>query len=63
MFVLCSGEMIAEKDRCKACSGKKVIQETKILEVNVDKGMRDGQRIPFRGEGDQSVSTVPYTLC
>ena len=50
-----SGELINEKDRCKECKGKKVTSETKILEVHVDKGMRDGQKIPFRGEGDQLV--------
>jgi len=32
-----------------------VINESKILEVHVDKGMKDGQKIPFRGEGDQLV--------
>ena len=47
------GEMINEKDRCSACKGKRVTNETKILEVHVDKGMRDEQKITFRGEGDQ----------
>ena len=47
--------MIAEKDKCKECLGKKVTQENKILEVHVDKGMTNGQKIPFRGEGDQMV--------
>ena len=50
------GEMISEKDRCKACTGRKIANETKVLEVHVDKGMKDGQKIPFRGEGDQAVS-------
>ena len=45
--------MINERDRCKTCKGKKVVNETKILEVHVDKGMKDGQKIFFRGEGDQ----------
>ena len=49
------GEMISEKDRCNTCEGKKTVQETKILEVPIDKGMKDGQRIPFRGEGDQVI--------
>ena len=53
--VLILGETISEKDRCKECKGKKVVQDTKVLEVNIDKGMKDGQKIPFRGEGHQQV--------
>ncbi|XP_017785767.1 PREDICTED: dnaJ homolog subfamily A member 2-like [Nicrophorus vespilloides] len=51
----CEGEgmTINAKDRCRACRGKKVCNETKVLEVHVDKGMRDLQKIIFRGEGDQ----------
>ena len=54
--------MIAEKDKCKECLGKKVTQETKILEVHVDKGMSNGQKIPFRGEGDQMVIVTKIDL-
>lgn len=50
------GEYISEKDRCSNCHGKKVVKETKILEVHVDKGMHEQQKIYFRGEGDQQVS-------
>ena len=50
------GEMINEKDRCKVCQGRKVTKETKNHEVEIDKGMRDGQKITLRGEGDQTVS-------
>ncbi|KAH3774260.1 dnaJ homolog subfamily A member 2-like [Dreissena polymorpha] len=53
------GESISEKDKCKVCKGKKVTNENKILEVHVDKGMRDGQKIPFRGEGDQLPDMEP----
>lgn len=51
----CSGEgkIIPEKDRCETCWGKKVCNEIKILEVHVDKGMTENQKIYFRGEGDQ----------
>lgn len=54
--------MINERDRCKPCKGKKVQTETKILEVHVDKGMKDGQKILFRGEGDQQVGSLIPTL-
>ncbi|KAK7114643.1 hypothetical protein V1264_000669 [Littorina saxatilis] len=53
------GETISEKDKCKECRGKKVVSETKILEVHVDKGMKNEQKIPFRGEGDQLPDVEP----
>ncbi|XP_030042242.1 dnaJ homolog subfamily A member 4 [Microcaecilia unicolor] len=53
------GEMISLKDRCKACNGKKVLKEKKILEVHIDKGMKDGQKIVFHGEGDQEPGLEP----
>nr|CAD7415661.1 unnamed protein product [Timema cristinae] len=43
------GEVINDKDRCTSCRGKKVQNQTKILEVHVDKGMRENQKIYFRG--------------
>jgi DnaJ family protein A protein 1 len=53
------GEIIDEKDKCKACNGKKTVRDRKILEVNVEKGMRDGQKIIFSGEGDQEPELQP----
>lgn len=53
------GEIIKEKDRCVTCRGKKVCNETKIIEVHIDKGMRDNQKIFFRGEGDQQPDVEP----
>lgn len=53
------GQRINPKDRCKQCQGKKVSRERKILEVHVDKGMVDGQKIVFNGEGDQEPELEP----
>jgi DnaJ family protein A protein 1 len=48
-----SGQVIDPKFRCSNCNGKKRVREKKILEIHIDKGMRDGQKISFMGEGDQ----------
>ncbi|NXG73417.1 DNJA1 protein, partial [Baryphthengus martii] len=53
------GERISPKDRCKSCTGRKIVREKKILEVHIDKGMRDGQKITFHGEGDQEPGLEP----
>jgi DnaJ family protein A protein 2 len=52
----CKGEgsTIKPEDRCGGCKGSKVLQEKKILEVNIEKGMKHGDKITFSREGDQS---------
>lgn len=54
-----AGEILNPKDRCKTCLGNKVVKERKVLEVHIEKGMRDGQTITFRGEADQAPNTTP----
>lgn len=54
-----TGDIIDPKDRCKSCNGKKVANERKILEVHVDPGMKDGQKIVFKGEADQAPDVIP----
>jgi DnaJ-class molecular chaperone len=46
------GETISEKDKCKECKGKKVTQQTKVLDVHIDKGMKD----------KQYIIELPYTM-
>merc|ERR1719238_2229637 len=53
------GERVDPKLRCKKCNGRKVNRERKILEVQVDRGMEDGQKITFSGEGDQEPGLEP----
>ncbi|KAM9856828.1 dnaJ homolog subfamily A member 1 isoform 1-T2 [Aulostomus maculatus] len=53
------GQRINQKDRCKACAGRKILRQKKILEVHIDKGMRDGQKIVLHGEGDQEPGLEP----
>ncbi|XP_020487062.1 dnaJ homolog subfamily A member 4 [Labrus bergylta] len=53
------GEKFNSKDRCKNCNGHKVERKKKVLEVHIDKGMRDGQKVTFHGEGDQEPGLEP----
>lgn len=39
------GEKINPKDKCKACDGKKILPERKIIEVHIDKGSIEFQRL------------------
>ncbi|MCO5594394.1 hypothetical protein L7F22_048424 [Adiantum nelumboides] len=52
-----SGESISERDKCGQCKGGKVVQDKKVLEVHVEKGMQHGQKITFRGEADEAPDT------
>lgn len=54
-----NGETISPNDRCKKCQGKKVMKASKLIEVHIDKGMSDGQKIVFGGEADQDPSYEP----
>jgi DnaJ family protein A protein 2 len=54
-----TGEIWNDSDICGTCKGKKFNNERKILEVHIDKGMRDGQKIKFAGEGDQEPGVEP----
>ncbi|GAA5916116.1 hypothetical protein JCM6882_003940 [Rhodosporidiobolus microsporus] len=53
------GEIINAKDRCKDCNGKKIVNERKVLEVHIDRGMKEGQTITFAGEADQAPNVEP----
>lgn len=52
------GEVINPKDRCKTCNGKKVNNERKLLEVHIDKGMRNGQTITFQQAADEAPGVI-----
>lgn len=54
-----TGKILNEKDKCKSCTGKKVYKDRKVLEVNIEKGMKNGQKIKFADEADELPGTVP----
>lgn len=57
-----TGETINDKDRCPQCKGEKVVQEKKVLEALVEKGMQHGQKITFQGDADEAVCFYKFLL-
>ena len=41
------------------------VNEEKLLEIEIEPGMRDGQEYPFISEGTEAIGfmLLPYTLC
>ncbi|KAI9759207.1 MAG: hypothetical protein M4579_002494 [Chaenotheca gracillima] len=54
-----TGNVFREKDRCRKCKGKRVVEEKKMLELYVPRGSRHGERIVLEGEADQVPDQVP----
>jgi len=52
----CEGEgtRVREQDKCVECRGERVVEDKKVLKVEIDKGAKDGQRLVFRGESDEA---------
>merc|ERR1711935_573327 len=53
------GEIIPAGKRCEHCRGEKTQKVKKTLEVHVEKGMKHGQKVVFRGESDESPGIQP----
>ncbi|KAK5583550.1 hypothetical protein RB653_005147 [Dictyostelium firmibasis] len=54
-----TGEKIKEEDKCKECKGKKVTPGKKIVQFQVEKGTRDGERIMLQGQGSEYPGVPP----
>ncbi|KAG4306036.1 hypothetical protein PORY_000024 [Pneumocystis oryctolagi] len=52
-----AGSTIQEKDKCRKCKGIKTIKQKNIYVININKGMKDGERIIFHGEADEEPGT------
>ncbi|RWR82204.1 dnaJ protein [Cinnamomum micranthum f. kanehirae] len=48
-----TGVAISDRDWCLHCKGEKTVQEKKVFEIVVEKGMLNGQKITFPGEVDE----------
>jgi DnaJ-class molecular chaperone len=47
------GEVIRASDKCKTCKGERLIPEDKVLNVHVERGAGNGDRIVFAGASDE----------
>lgn len=53
------GEILKDSDKCTQCRGEKVEKVKKTLEVFIDKGMQNGNKITFAGESDEAPGMEP----
>lgn len=54
-----SGNYYKEKDRCKKCKGKRIVDEIKPLEIYIPRGSMQGKQIKLEGEADQAPDQTP----
>lgn len=47
------GNTLKDNDKCGDCNGAKIINEKKVIKVDVEKGAPDGCRYNFYGEGNE----------
>jgi DnaJ-class molecular chaperone len=55
----CGGRGHVHATSCPHCQGNRVIPNTKILEVEIEKGMADGKQIVFERESEQGPDHIP----
>lgn len=53
------GRSIEPSKRCKGCGGKGVCKERKILQIFIEKGVKNHHKIFFRGEADEKPGEIP----
>ena len=54
----CRGKGKIIKDKCKLCKGKGVVEDVKVLDIDVEKGVPEGHRYVFKGEADEYVKFI-----
>ncbi len=57
-----TGESIAAKNRCTACRGDKICEQTVTLPVTIPRGAVEGQKITVAGEGHKVCAEIIAVL-
>lgn len=47
------GEHIDPENQCKQCKGEHVVEEEKDIELHIERGAEDGQKMVFKGASDE----------
>jgi DnaJ-class molecular chaperone len=51
-----TGDAINFDDKCTTCSGTKIERIQKRIDIDILKGVQDGENFIFEGEGDEAVN-------
>ena len=49
----CGGKGKVIKEKCAKCQGEKVIDEQVELDVEIERGAKEGEELVFEGESDE----------
>lgn len=52
------GDIMKDADRCKVCSGTKIVDNEKKIEVPLDPGVPNDHSYKFTGEADEAVIII-----
>lgn len=57
----CNGEgvMINPGDECKTCNGKRIYQKVHYLEIPIERGLANGDKVVLKGESNQVPNEEP----
>lgn len=58
----CEGKGIVFSERCNHCDGERLVSEESMMDIVVERGMRDKQMIVLKGQADQSPDFLPGDL-
>lgn len=53
------GKIVDEKNKCPECDGEAIVLEEKEFICQIERGMKDGSKIVFRGESDNIPGADP----
>lgn len=55
----CNGKGKEIKKKCPSCNGNRVTRGESRIQLNVEKGVKDGHKVTFEMEADQSPDMIP----